>query len=642
MKKFMRSTTRIIMVLIIIVASIGLNETSVLAAAGSVGVSVSSSSIVVNNTFTVTVTAKANGQLTAAMMVLQYDTSYFSCSGYSGTIPCDYMESDSSQSKTWTYTFTALKVGSSTISIKDGAQCGDENFNSYEPDYNPKSVTVTVNSAPELSNDASLSSLSIGGATLSPAFSSVHTDYVCYVGSDVSAVSVVPTTTKGGACDISGNPGALNYGNNYVTITSHAPNGNTLAYTVNIIRSEPVTEAPTEAPTTEAPTTEAPTDPLPVVKATIGDSNKYVLMDLSSLDVPEGYKETTVTYSKEKVPAFTNETLGITLLYLTDKEDSTKGSYYIYDADTNSLFAYQSVKSTGVNYVMLEVTDNVTVPTGFTKTTTEILDKEAIGYVSPDNEEFVLFYAVNPEGSKGWYCYDTVEKTIQRYAGLSASEQDDDTKILLNNANDKIQSLNDKLDSVSTPFSSKTLLKCLFASLALLFVLICSTIYLLCRQVVKTSADEDDEIPDDGDDEFVSNEEAKAFDEEAQRLQMAYTDELKSEIESMSTDNEDMDDTSYADEEITATTEEKVADDYDDESDPAFKSDIDDELDESKELEAVDEKDELELDNEESKELHNEIANELVPNIEKNESDSKSEDVINFIDDIDESDDDLL
>lgn len=663
------------------------NIHEIYAASNSASISISASSgmICVGDTVTVSINLSAAKNLYTGQIDIEYDQSCFSyvsgaysTNGSKLVLMFDPNGSGSSGSRD--LTFKATAVGNGTFKVSSYSLINSDPIEEVEASLNSASVQVK----PVGATDKTLGGLSVAGYSITPAFAKWTQDYTCYVGADVTSVSINATPgAAGNTPKISGNYDNLNYGSNKITITSYSNVDTSMTYTINVIRSQPAqqggssdkpsgnspTQAPTDAPTTEAPTTEAPTDPLPVVQATVDNGNKYVMMDLSSLDVPSGYTETTVNYGKDKVPAFTNKTLGITVLYLTDEANGTKGSYYVYDEKANSLIPYQSVKSTGVMYVMLAVTDDVTIPNGFNKISTEILGNKTDGYVSSDNEEFILFYAVNDEGSKNWYCYDTEEQTVQRYAGLLGGN---DNK-LLEDANNKIQSLNSKLDNVSTPFSSKSLFRCLMISLAMVFALICSIIFMLCKLVVRETATVEDDIPDDGDEEFVSDEEAKAFDAEAQRLQMAFTDELKSEVEAISAEeaeelNNETDDSSTAEEETTATTEElgEVHDEIvEDETKDAQVEDIHAEKTQSEDKQEVEEQDKVEPvaisdekqedvdisevvesidldekpdpDNEIANELKNEISEELVP-----DTDDNSDDVISFLDDIDNTDDEDL
>ena len=86
------------------------------------------------------------------------------------------------------------------------------------------------------SDDATLNAIVVGGANLNPTFAKWTLDYVCYVDNSVTAVNIGATSTQGGKVEIAGNYTNLAVGNNYVTITSYAPNGKSMTYNLNIFR----------------------------------------------------------------------------------------------------------------------------------------------------------------------------------------------------------------------------------------------------------------------------------------------------------------------------------------------------------------------------------------------------------------------
>ncbi len=92
--------------------------------------------------------------------------------------------------------------------------------------------------AAPLSGDATLSSLKVSNATLSPNFSPNTTSYSCgTVGFDVSKLGVTATANADGAkVSISGS--ALSVGNNKVYIKVTAPNGASKTYVISVTREQ--------------------------------------------------------------------------------------------------------------------------------------------------------------------------------------------------------------------------------------------------------------------------------------------------------------------------------------------------------------------------------------------------------------------
>lgn len=122
-------------------------------------------------------------------------------------------------------TFT-LTAGSSAGSVSFSGQMTDE-------DYNDVSINASQN-IEILSDNANLSSLSVTGGTLSPAFSADVTSYT--MSTNNSSVTVSATAVKG---TISGTGTVnLNYGSNTINVVVTAPAGNKKTYTINVTRND--------------------------------------------------------------------------------------------------------------------------------------------------------------------------------------------------------------------------------------------------------------------------------------------------------------------------------------------------------------------------------------------------------------------
>lgn len=122
-------------------------------------------------------------------------------------------------------TGTNIKVYSSGVEVSDG-----------NADYYP-SATYSVNLAAPLSGNTNLKSLTVGNATISPAFSSGTTSYSASVSYDISRLSVSAAAEDSGAkVSVSGTD--LSVGQNTVTIVVTAPNGATKTYTISVTRAQ--------------------------------------------------------------------------------------------------------------------------------------------------------------------------------------------------------------------------------------------------------------------------------------------------------------------------------------------------------------------------------------------------------------------
>ena len=85
----------------------------------------------------------------------------------------------------------------------------------------------------------------------------------------------------------------------------------------------------------------------------------------------------------------------------------------------------------GGKYKLLEPDSTISVPAGYVKTKIIISDISINAYYPENNidSEYLLIYAENDKGTAGFYRYDKVEKTLQRFdSGIAAGNVDTDNQ----------------------------------------------------------------------------------------------------------------------------------------------------------------------------------------------------------------------
>ena len=256
------------------------------ASEGTITVKASAGEVIAGNTITVEVKLNNPAGITSANFELIYDGNIFAYvsgmdgSGFNGVIPFSVTGGATEQTEyKWNITFKANQTGTCNFTIK-GYQFIDTDVNDFSPACGSASVKVMAVG----SDDATLSSIQVGGANLSPAFAKWTLDYKCYVDNSVTSVNIAAASSQGGRVEIAGNTDNLAVGNNYVTITSYAPNGKAMKYNLNIFRLEPPTEPPTEAPT------DPPTEPPASFKVTIDGKEYNVSSEFDAGKVPDGFE----------------------------------------------------------------------------------------------------------------------------------------------------------------------------------------------------------------------------------------------------------------------------------------------------------------------------------------------------------------
>lgn len=425
------------------------------ASEGTITVKASAGEVIAGNTITVEVKLNNPAGITSANFELIYDGNIFAYvsgmdgSGFNGVIPFSVTGGATEQTEyKWNITFKANQTGTCNFTIK-GYQFIDTDVNDFSPACGSASVKVM---APG-SDDATLSSIQVGGANLSPAFAKWTLDYVCYVNNSVTSVNVAAASSQGGRVEIAGNTNNLAVGNNYVTITSYAPNGKAMKYNLNIFRLEPPTEPPAS------------------FKVTIDGKEYNVSSEFDAGKVPDGFEVELGSYNGKDVITATGSATGFTLMYLVDSEGN--GNFYIYDG--KNFYPYIVISNSENTYYVFDSRKADTSMAGEEKDV-KIKDTAIKGYV---DGEYIYFYAMNSNKKYSWYSYDTVEGTIQRLRTTSPEIIEDETTTPEETASTQVTAKND--DGVS--FNNKNII--IIGGALLLIVIAGAVVFLISKKTKK-------------------------------------------------------------------------------------------------------------------------------------------------------------
>ena len=310
-------------------------------------------------------------------------------------------------------TMKALAAGSASISAE--AVIDDDGNN---PATGSTSVVVGGNTAADLSSDATLRALMVSPGSLSPAFTPQGTEYTIDVDDSVTDITV-----SGGVTDekaqITAASGFKNLksGTNEAVITVTAEDGSTLTYHFTITRGGTADETDAEEAEPEQMQQAASADGLTFT----ADGTDYTISEtVSDEQLPADCSKTEVSYGGQTVEGVIWQPGGLTLLY-AEKADG-EGSFFIYDSMKNSFQIF--VQIMGIeNHYIVPVAPQEAVPDGFTEENLQWNNSYLPAYQTakgdPDlTDAFYLLYAYNNEGNAGFYLYDVVEGSFQRYFAM--------------------------------------------------------------------------------------------------------------------------------------------------------------------------------------------------------------------------------
>ena len=377
---------------------------------------------------------------------------------------------------------------------------------------------------------------------LSPSFNYRKTNYTATVEHDVTNVVVSVTRYSGKAEIVSITDNGkvdLEVGANKIEIVVKAENGKTLTYTVTVTRKEKAIETQEpENPTESQQPTENPEPATPDFE--YGGVGLYVPAEIPDDKIPENFIEKTVILvGGKEVVGLSFEKSDLTVLYL--ENENKAGSFYIYNATDN--FIYPFVKlSSEESYVIILMPEDENVPEGYSACTLSIEGKGVVNAYqfqsarTVDLSDFYLVYCINHAGTKGWYQYDSLEGTYQRYVGnIPTGSEQPSTEVIPSETETNEPSTGSEADKDSQvsdePFNIsayRDIIICVAVFLGAVIVIIIINI-LVRKHRNRDGYEEDEEDEEEEYEDFDDKKVIKKDNKEENKEEIPETKEEKSE-----------------------------------------------------------------------------------------------------------------
>ena len=556
MNKLKKCTAMILVLIMALSCFVYGNAIKAQAASTQFSISLSSSSVSKGGSVTVTVSVSCSEALGAYSYCLSYDSSvleYTSGDGYGGggTISCagygdgniksasnsftfsaiasgsSYVGTGSSDVYTWgeescsvsnagaTITVTAAGSGNnggdSTTQAATTQEQGSTEAGSTESGESTESTEETSEeTTEEMSDNCFLSSLQITPGELKPEFSKDVYSYETTVPGETTslAINALPEDSKS-SVSIDGNENFEPGKQAHVTIKVTAETGDTHIYDLTVNVEEIV-------------------DTRAVIN--VNGTDYYFSQDYSKISIPEGFAQSKEKFDGTDVILYTSPNGQIKCAYLTDK-DGKNGAWYIIDLNAKTAVPLINVQSAYKNFIILEPSDNVSKPEGYSSFSYDFGGNTVTAYHVTENDEVILVYAMSPDSDPSWYRYDTVEKTFVRYNADPVTEKQEEA------ASD---------GSFFDQHKDKVLTICIIVVVVMFFLIIILACMLV--RVIRKGLPEDDEPDDPNDPDKMTDEDidTEAIDDADDANVDSETSETSSVID-VADNSEIMDDSAKAD-----------------------------------------------------------------------------------------------
>ena len=275
--------------------------------------------------------------------------------------------------------------GSATVSIVSASQ-PSQGYDHGDFDDDPPTPSKSSNNA--------LASLTVSAGELAPAFDPTITDYTLSLPLRTNKITFTATPSDSKATVQGDGEVALRGGENKVAVVVTAEDGSAKTYniTVKVARE-------------------------PTVFFSLNGESLGVMQDTDGVTPPAGFSPTTVPYSGEELPAWTNAA-GQMLLYLVN-QDTLAAGFYLYDEVESVQSPYLPIVYGATTYVYTGVpAEKESIP-GLT-----LCDVEAFGHIlkgwkyqDASLQDFCVLYLMDAGGNYGCHTYDSQSGTLQRFSG---------------------------------------------------------------------------------------------------------------------------------------------------------------------------------------------------------------------------------
>lgn len=374
--------------------------------AGSFSVGASPSTVEPGGSFTVNVSLNGAGQ---------FSFSGNNASVSSSSIWCDTscsITATAGSSGTASVTVTAQDATATDESPITGSQTASVNIASPQPStpsgggqeatQTPQTPQKDPTPAEKKNTDSSLAALSISAGKLSPDFKASTTAYKVDLEAGVSEINVSAKANDSKASVSGTGKISLDPGENSIKVVCTAEDGSATTYTINAyVNEKPVT--------------------------TLGYNGKEIGILKNVKDAPalsKAFSETTVKINDIEVPAWKNEEMKLTLLYVKDENGK---NFYIYDEEGKKITSiYRPISLVGLNLIQIDVPEDLQKKAGMEFTTVEIDKQKLPGWTFTDKafENYAIIYMMDEGGQKQYYQYEKTQNRLQLYSGAAAITQE--------------------------------------------------------------------------------------------------------------------------------------------------------------------------------------------------------------------------
>ena len=250
------------------------------------------------------------------------------------------------------------------------------------------------------SKDTSLKSLSITGYELSPKFSASTTSYKVNLPAETTSIEVKASVNDSKASVTGTGNIKVQAGENEINVVVTSEYGTKQTYTIK-----------------------AYVDEKPLIYTNYNEQKLGVVRNINGVEVPEGFKKTSVKLEGKEIAAWKNEKLNKTIVYLSDEKESR--SFYLFaDGKVKTKITYKELL--GRKFFLVDIPKDKQNMEGMVYGEVTVDKTKLKGWTFRDKtfENFVLIYVMGMDGEMHYYQYEKTENILQLYSGSASVTQE--------------------------------------------------------------------------------------------------------------------------------------------------------------------------------------------------------------------------
>lgn len=151
------------------------------------------------------------------------------------------------------------------------------------------------------------------------------------------------------------------------------------------------------------------------VKLTVNDTEYTVANTFPTSEIPSGFSAADVSVNGETVKGVAQDNGSVKLIYLLDSNN--QGSFFLFSEEDGSAAPVHIVNlASGKTIILLGERGDVTLPARYQEVQLEISDTQTLpAWQDSKNNRYYLMNALNSDGDKVIYRYDSKDQTYQYY-----------------------------------------------------------------------------------------------------------------------------------------------------------------------------------------------------------------------------------